>query len=83
MQNVCDHLIQTVKVRTIFETECFLICSWRFLISITLDKLKFKLENIIVIQKPTGKIRKELTFFTGFMLSILNLYLTKEFKFVS
>ena len=59
---------------------CLFFCA---IVYITLEKFKFKMENIIVIQKPTGKIRKELTFFTGFMLSILNLYLTKEFKFVS
>ena len=30
---------------TIFETECFLTCSWRFLRSNTLEQLEFKLEK--------------------------------------
>ena len=30
-------------------TECFLTCSWRFLISNKLEQLKFKLEKIIGI----------------------------------
>ena len=32
--------------------------SWRFLRSNTLEQLKFKLDKIIWIQKPTGKVRK-------------------------
>ena len=32
--------------------------SWRFLRSNTIEQLKFKLEKIIWIQKPTGKVKK-------------------------
>ena len=39
-------------------TECFLTCSWRFLISNKLEQLIFKLEKIIGIQKHAGKVRK-------------------------
>ena len=31
------------KIRTIFETECFLTCSWRFLRSTTLEESEFKM----------------------------------------
>ena len=40
------------------ETECFLTCSWRFLIASELDQLEFKLEKNIGIKKHTGKVRK-------------------------
>ena len=40
------------------ETECFLTCSWRFLISNKLEQFKFKLEKIIGIKKHAGKFRK-------------------------
>ena len=37
----------------------FLTCSWRFLRSLcnTLEQFKFKLEKIIGIKKPAGKVR--------------------------
>ena len=44
-----DQFIQTVPVRAIFEKECFFPGD---LI------LQVKLEKIIVIEKPTGKVRK-------------------------
>ena len=39
-------------------TECFLTCSWRFLISNELEKLQ--LEKIIGVQKHAGKVRKKI-----------------------
>ena len=48
--NFWDHLnnlLEQWKVRPIFETECFLTCSWRLLRSNILEQLEFKLEKII------------------------------------
>ena len=45
----CNNLFKQWKVNTIFETECFLTCFWRFLRSNTLEQLEFKLEKIIRI----------------------------------
>ena len=42
--------------RTIIETEGFFTGSWRF--PNIFEQLESKLEKIIVIQKPTGKVRK-------------------------
>ena len=52
LQKFWDHKINSFEpweVRTIFETECFLTCSWRFLRSNTSDQLKFKLEKNVGI----------------------------------
>ena len=39
-------------------TECFLTCSWRFLITNKLKQLECKLEKFIGILKHAGKVRK-------------------------
>ena len=57
LQNFWDHknnLFEQWNVRAIFN---FLTCFWRFLKSYTLEQLYFKLEKIIGIFKPTGKVR--------------------------
>ena len=38
--------------------ECFLTCSWGFLIPNKLEQLQFKLEKNFGIQKSAGKVRK-------------------------
>ena len=42
----------------ILKTNAFLTYSWRFLRSNKLEQLGFKLEKIIWILKPAGKVRK-------------------------
>ena len=50
---------QTVKGQNIFlKKNAFLTCSWIFFRSNTLEELEFRVEKIIGIQKPTGKVRK-------------------------
>ena len=41
-----------------FVTECFLTCSWRFLIQNKLEQLELKLEKIIGIQRYVRKMQK-------------------------
>ena len=56
-QKFWDHrkkLFEHWKVKT----ECFLTSCRRFLRSNRLEQLKFKLEKIIGIEKPTGKVRR-------------------------
>ena len=73
--------MRTVKgqyvVHTIFEIECFLTCSWRFLRYNTLEQLEFKLEKIFGIQKPTGKVRKQMIYFTAIFFKNCTLFIYK------
>ena len=53
-----EQFIQTVKGQNNFwQQNAF--CSWRFLISIKLEQLEFKLEKNIGIEKHAGKVRKD------------------------
>ena len=53
-----EQFIQTVKGQNMFwKQNAFLTCSWMFLIFNRLEQLEFKLEKIIGIYKPLGKVR--------------------------
>ena len=43
-----------------FETECFLTCSWRFLKSDKLEQLKFKLEKILGLRNMQEKLENNI-----------------------
>ena len=61
----------------------FLTCSWRFLRSNTLEQ--FKLEKIIGIQKPTGKVKKWyflITYKRNFLLFQIVIIILKICKWV-
>ena len=54
-----EQFIQTVKDQNNFwQQNAFLTCSWRFLRLNELEQFKFKLEQIIGIEKHEGKVRK-------------------------
>jgi hypothetical protein len=56
-KNSPEQFIQTVKVHNNFWDRMFFFnCSWKFLRPNTLEQVK--LEKIMAIQKPTGKVRK-------------------------
>ena len=67
-------------VKDQYKHNAFSTCSWKYLRSNILEQLKFKLEKIIGIQKPIGKVRKCITF-TKPSLSLCDSAKVREFLF--
>jgi hypothetical protein len=51
-------LEQLIIFKQFLVTECFLTCSWRFLISNKLEQLAFKLENFFGFRNMQEKVGK-------------------------